>query len=200
MEKRKDVSTNQPTRLSKPLLLSSLQETVSRNIAQVNLKLAQKNQLVSGLFKIVNTNATTTKLAGATALPRRATQQPALSGNVLLTTIASTLLKKPLLLLLTPKHALKQNAPINGLHAKRTPSVSLLSKNARANVEPNKPAGNSALPVRKTQLQLMLPNALLLMAAFPKPELSSQLHLLKSALKSTARPRNKLVRMIEDVS
>lgn len=182
------------------LLLSSLPKTASRNTAQLRPNLAQRTQLALELFRIVNTSATITRHAGPTVLQRREVQLPALSGNAFSTTTVSTRLKQLLPLLLTLNNALRRNAPSNGPHVKRTPSVYLLSKNASPNAEPSNHAGNSVLLVKKTQLLQMLPNALLPMTASRKPELLSQLNLHKNALKSTARMKNRLVKTTEDVS
>jgi hypothetical protein len=55
---------------------------------------------------------------------------------------------------------LNKNVQLNGLHAKKIPNASQLSKTVKENAELPKAVGKHALQLREAKQQLMLPNVL----------------------------------------
>ena len=104
-------------------------KTASKNTVLIKPELVAKILHVSELFKIVSMNAMITKHAGLTVLQRKEIPQQVLSGSVFLIMIA--LIKYQLQLLSKIlNNALKRNALINGLLARKIPSANLLSMTA----------------------------------------------------------------------
>ena len=139
----------------------------------------------------------TIKHAGPTALLRKATQLQVHSGNVFWITTA--LIKYQLQLLWKIlNNALKRNALINGLLAKKIPSANLLSMIVWRSVELRLPAGLYVFHQREVKLLLMSQNVLKPMIVSRRLKLLSSWILLRNASRNTVRQKNKTVSTTED--
>ena len=139
----------------------------------MNTRIVSMTANVCQLFNLAKNNAEPRPHAGNSALPRRETAMLWMLPSVLLPTTASEskpankwaqlLLPSMMTQLLSVS---RRNAQRNIKNVSKIPNVSQPSKSVKRNAEPNKPVGNSVLPVRETVMPQTLPNVLLLTNAF----------------------------------